>query len=110
VTVLPQLATQLEPAAIVLLGLGGVAYTVGAVIYARRRPNTVPTVFAYHELFHAYDHRSCANTSRSPPRDPYCMKVALCRVLAAPTTWNVFPGSLIASTVHHQRERRPFSD
>ena len=53
VTLLPQLARQLEPAAIVLLGLGGIAYTVGAVIYARRRPNPVPTVFGYHELFHA---------------------------------------------------------
>jgi hemolysin III len=53
VPLLPQLATQLEPAAIVLLGVGGVAYTLGAVVYARRRPNPVPTVFGYHELFHA---------------------------------------------------------
>jgi hemolysin III len=53
VTLLPQLATQLEPAAIVLLGLGGIAYTLGAVVYARRRPNPAPAVFGYHELFHA---------------------------------------------------------
>ena len=33
--------------------LGGIAYTVGAIIYARRRPNPAPTVFGYHELFHA---------------------------------------------------------
>lgn len=50
---LPQLATRLEPAAIVLLGLGGIAYTVGGVIYARRRPDPAPAVFGYHELFHA---------------------------------------------------------
>lgn len=53
VALLPQLATRLEPAAIVLLALGGIAYTVGAIIYARRRPNPAPTVFGYHELFHA---------------------------------------------------------
>ena len=53
VLLLPQLATRLEPAAIVLLALGGVAYTFGAIVYARRRPNPAPTVFGYHELFHA---------------------------------------------------------
>jgi hemolysin III len=36
-----------------LLALGGIAYTVGAIVYARRRPNPAPTVFGYHELFHA---------------------------------------------------------
>src|SRR5438093_13052799 len=39
VALLPELATQVSPAAIVLLGLGGIAYTVGAIVYARRRPN-----------------------------------------------------------------------
>ena len=36
-----------------LLGLGGVLYTVGAVVYAVRRPDPVPAVFGYHEVFHA---------------------------------------------------------
>ena len=31
---------------------GGVAYTVGAVFYALRRPVLFPSVFGYHELFH----------------------------------------------------------
>ena len=53
VALLPQLATRLDPAAIVLLALGGIAYTAGAIIYTRRRPDPVPTVFGYHELFHA---------------------------------------------------------
>jgi hemolysin III len=53
VALLPQLATRLNPAAISLLALGGIAYTVGAVVYARRRPNPAPSVFGYHELFHA---------------------------------------------------------
>jgi hemolysin III len=30
-----------------------VLYTAGAVIYARQRPNPVPGVFGYHEIFHA---------------------------------------------------------
>jgi hemolysin III len=36
----------------VLVGLGGLLYTTGAVVYATRRPDPVPTVFGYHELFH----------------------------------------------------------
>ena len=31
---------------------GGVLYTLGAVTYARRRPNPWPSVFGYHEIFH----------------------------------------------------------
>ena len=53
VVILPQLATRLNPAAVALLGVGGLAYTAGAIIYARRRPDPIPTVFGYHELFHA---------------------------------------------------------
>jgi len=37
---------------LLLLLLGGIAYTVGAVTYARKRPDPVPHVFGYHELFH----------------------------------------------------------
>jgi hemolysin III len=36
-----------------LLLAGGIAYTVGAVIYALKRPNPWPRHFGYHELFHA---------------------------------------------------------
>jgi hemolysin III len=53
VVLLPQLTARLSPVAVALLGLGGIFYTVGAIIYARRRPDPVPTVFGYHELFHA---------------------------------------------------------
>lgn len=53
VVILPQLATRLNPAAIALLGAGGLAYTAGAIVYARSRPNPIPTVFGYHEIFHA---------------------------------------------------------
>jgi len=53
VTVLPQLVDKLNPAAVVLLGVGGLAYTLGAIVYARQRPDPAPAVFGYHELFHA---------------------------------------------------------
>jgi hemolysin III len=36
----------------VLLLVGGVLYTAGAVIYSMRRPDPFPTVFGFHELFH----------------------------------------------------------
>jgi len=53
VVVLPQLAENLPLAGLILLIVGGLAYTAGAIIYARRRPDPLPAVFGYHELFHA---------------------------------------------------------
>lgn len=37
----------------VLISAGGVAYIGGAVVYAVRRPDPLPSVFGYHEIFHA---------------------------------------------------------
>jgi hemolysin III len=48
----PQLVRALGPSGTVLLIGGGIAYTAGAIVYARRRPNPMPTVFGYHEVFH----------------------------------------------------------
>ncbi|HUA70434.1 MAG TPA: hemolysin III family protein [Solirubrobacteraceae bacterium] len=48
----PELLERLGIAAVGALALGGVLYSVGAVIYAHKRPDPVPTVFGYHELFH----------------------------------------------------------
>jgi hemolysin III len=53
VIALPQLIRRLDVLEVTLLIVGGLAYTAGAVVYARRRPDPVPTVFGYHELFHA---------------------------------------------------------
>jgi hemolysin III len=36
----------------VLVFVGGGLYTLGALAYATRRPNPVPAVFGYHEIFH----------------------------------------------------------
>jgi hemolysin III len=38
---------------LVLLAVGGLAYTVGAVFYATKWPNPWPATFAHHEFFHA---------------------------------------------------------
>jgi hemolysin III len=40
-------------AAVVLAGIGGVFYTAGALVYVFGRPDPMPAVFGYHELFHA---------------------------------------------------------
>jgi hemolysin III len=50
---LPELVAEVGSAATGLLLAGGVLYTSGAVVYALRRPDPVPAVFGYHELFHA---------------------------------------------------------
>lgn len=34
------------------LGAGGLAYTIGALFYATKRPKLAPHMFGYHELFH----------------------------------------------------------
>jgi hemolysin III len=49
---LPALMQVLPLTAIGLLILGGVLYMVGAVIYARQRPDPFPRVFGFHEVFH----------------------------------------------------------
>jgi hemolysin III len=49
---IPQLVGRLGAAAVGALALGGIIYSIGGVIYARKRPDPVPTVFGYHELFH----------------------------------------------------------
>jgi hemolysin III len=41
-----------EPGALMLAG--GLLYTTGAISYHRRRPDPYPSVFGYHEVFHAY--------------------------------------------------------
>ncbi len=47
-----ELKQSLGSTDVVLVITGGLIYTVGAVFYATKRPNIVPGVFGYHELFH----------------------------------------------------------
>ena len=48
----PQLPGSLGWLGLGLLGGGGVAYTLGAVVYATKRPDPWPRVFGFHEVFH----------------------------------------------------------
>lgn len=52
VIALPDIAREIGVAGTLLLAGGGLAYTAGAVIYAMQKPNPVPNVFGYHEVFH----------------------------------------------------------
>jgi hemolysin III len=54
VVALPSLVDHLEPAELVLLLIGGVLYTAGAVVLYRRSPDPRPVVFGYHEVWHAF--------------------------------------------------------
>ena len=49
---MPQLWDRAGWLAVALLATGGLLYTAGAVVYARRRPDPAPRVFGYHEVFH----------------------------------------------------------
>jgi hemolysin III len=50
--ILPTLAAALSLEAIGLLLLGGALYGAGGLIYALRRPDPLPDVFGFHEIFH----------------------------------------------------------
>ena len=52
VPLMPGLWRTVGPAGVVLLGAGGLLYSLGALVYATRRPNPSPRVFGYHEVFH----------------------------------------------------------
>jgi hemolysin III len=53
VAVLPDIGHNGGVTVLVLLAVGGVIYSVGAVFYALRKPNPWPAVFGHHEFFHA---------------------------------------------------------
>ena len=46
----PQLVER--PVVVGLLAAGGLLYTSGTVVLSRRRPDPVPEVFGYHEVWH----------------------------------------------------------
>ncbi|GAA1993083.1 hemolysin III family protein [Microbacterium pumilum] len=48
---LPQL-WQASVAMVVLVAIGGLLYTGGAIVYAMKRPNPWPGHFGFHEIFH----------------------------------------------------------
>jgi hemolysin III len=50
---LPQIFAAIGTAGTLLLVVGGAFYTIGAVVYAFRRPDPRPATFGYHEIFHS---------------------------------------------------------
>jgi hemolysin III len=53
VLALPSLWSSLGTTRFALLACGALLYTVGAVVYARQRPDPWPDTFGFHEVFHA---------------------------------------------------------
>jgi hemolysin III len=51
--ILPQLVEAMSGPEIGLLFGGGVLYTAGAVVFGLQRPNPIPQVFGFHEVWHA---------------------------------------------------------
>jgi hemolysin III len=50
---LPSFASRGGAAVLVLIIVGGLAYSAGAIIYGLKRPNPSPRWFGFHEIFHA---------------------------------------------------------
>ena len=53
VAALPSMLDELGITGMGLVVVGGLLYTAGALVYAFQRPDPAPTVFGYHEVFHA---------------------------------------------------------
>ncbi len=49
-----EIVTKLPPGALVWLVLGGLFFTIGAVIYIRKWPDFYPGVFGFHEVWHIF--------------------------------------------------------
>ncbi len=52
VVAFPELWVEMGIAGTMLVAIGGLLYTAGAVVYATQRPNPAPATFGYHEVFH----------------------------------------------------------
>jgi hemolysin III len=48
----PAIVIEAGVGAGILIAVGGVLYTAGAIVYARQSPDPNPAVFGYHEIFH----------------------------------------------------------
>jgi hemolysin III len=53
VAAMPEIARTIGVGGMLFVTAGGLLYTAGGIVYALRRPNPLPGVFGYHELFHA---------------------------------------------------------
>ena len=44
----------LPTAVLAFVVAGGITYTLGAVVYALKRPNPFPRIFGFHEIWHLF--------------------------------------------------------
>lgn len=49
-----QLLSVVPLASLILLFMGGIAYSIGSVIYILKKPNPIPGLFGFHEIFHFF--------------------------------------------------------
>jgi hemolysin III len=54
VFIFPTAAKNAGSTAMVLLGIGGLLYTIGAILFYLQRPRLVPHIFGYHEIWHVF--------------------------------------------------------
>jgi hemolysin III len=47
-----QFYLKMTPIFLMLMALGGILYSIGAIIYNRKKPDPIPNVFGFHEIFH----------------------------------------------------------
>ena len=53
IVALPVLVVSVPASGLALMVSGGIAYTVGAIVFLRGRPDSRPDVFGFHEVWHA---------------------------------------------------------
>jgi hemolysin III len=51
---LREILSHMPPAALLWLLLGGLFYTIGAVVYIFKRPDPFPGLFGFHEIWHIF--------------------------------------------------------
>jgi hemolysin III len=54
IVALPQMFHVMSVTGSVLVVAGGLLYTLGAIVFAVKRPDPNPAVFGYHEIWHAF--------------------------------------------------------
>lgn len=54
VIIFPTLMDKLPMAFMIWIGVGGFAYTFGAIIYGLKKPNPIPEWFGHHEIWHLF--------------------------------------------------------
>ena len=57
---IPEMMATMPASALIWLVLGGLSFTVGAVVYIRKKPDFYPEVLGFHEVWHIFVIIGCA--------------------------------------------------